>query len=328
MPGFGSNAIFSVCRQNSMGATAPSSWWNIPFASGNIPHSFGELQDDSIQGRPFEPDLVRGIGGFQGDIEFNLFPLPVGHFLRGLFGGYAVSALGSGFLHTFNPATVAWSPECSLPPYAFQLDTGEPSVNSAYLYQDGFINTMDLSLAAAGYARTRFGVMGKSNTLLTKAPGAAINPTGAVPLNWSAASLHLGGTAVQRFANLRFAYDNKIAAQDRIAGSMNHTFFFRDGFQAVRISGTIDVAQADWLDFYNATEKRLVMSILGVTSISSGVNEYFMVDVPRFKYTSYPVGVSGPGIVTVNFEGRAQYHSGSGTGITVTMVNTFPSYAT
>lgn len=328
MPGMGSNAILSICRQNSMGATAPSSWYAIPFANNGLAFTYGELTDDSIQQTPDLPDRAIGIGGFQGNIESNLFPLPVGFFLRGLFGVVSASALGSGFVHTFNPATAAWSPECQLAPYAFQVDPGEPSVNSAYLHTDGFINTGEITITAAGYARASFGVLGKSIGLITKAPGASINQTGAAPLLWSGASISFGGTAVQRFSNVKLAFDNKVAAQDRITGVKQHAFFFRDGFRDFgRFSGTIDLAQTDWLDFYNGTEKRMVISMLGVTSISSGVNELLTIDIPRMIYTAYPLNVSGAGIVTAAVEGRAMYSAASKTVCTITLVNTFASYA-
>jgi hypothetical protein len=201
-------------------------------------------------------------------------------------------------------------------------------VNSAYLHQDGFINTAEFSIAAGGYARSRFGVMGKSIGLLTKAPGAAINPTGAAPLLWSGTSISFAGAAIQRFSNIKLAFDNKIAAQDRITGVKQHAFFFRDGFRDFgRMTGTVDLAQADWLNFFNGTEGKLVINCLGVTSISSGVNEYFKVDIPRMIYTAYPLNISGAGIVTAAVEGRAQYHSGSKTVCTITLCNTFASYA-
>lgn len=328
MPGFGSSAIFSVCRQNSMGASAPSSFYQFPAARFGLPFTFGDLTDDSIRSTPDLPDRVRGIGGFAGDIEHNLFPLVAGFFLRGLFGVASAEAVGSGFLHTFNPATAAWSPECTLPPYAFRLDPGEPSVNSAYQYLDAFVNGAEISLDAAGYMRTRWSILGKSMELLTKAPGDVLNPTGAAPLVWSSASLSIGGAAVERFSNFRLGFDNRVAAQDRIAGAVEHTYFFRDGFRDFgRFSGTIDLAQADWLDFKNATEKRLVLNVQGVTSISSGVNEFIRIDIPRLVYTAYPVRVDGAGIVSVAVEGRAQYSQGSGTACTVTLCNTFPSYS-
>jgi hypothetical protein len=293
-----------------------------------MPFTLATLTDDSIRGNPFEPDRVPGIGGFQGTVEHNLFPLVAGFFLRGMFGGYAVSALGSGFAHTFNPATTAWGVDASIPPYSFQLDSGEPSVNSAFLMQDGYINTGDIQITAAGIVRATWGVMGKTMTLLTKAPGAAIAPAGSFPLTWAVASISINSSTNQRFKDIKISYDNKISAEDRIAGALSHTFFFRNGFQSVQIAGTLDLAQADWLDFYNANEKSLVINLVGVTSISSGVNEFMKIDVPRFEYLAYPVGVSGPGIITAAFQGRAQYLASSNTGITITLCNTFPSYAT
>ena len=57
-----------------------------------------------------------------------------------------------------------------------------------------------------------------------------------------------------RVGNISFGFDNKISPVDRIAGALEHTYFYRDGFREFgKVSGTIDIAQVDWLDFLNAT---------------------------------------------------------------------------
>lgn len=327
MPAFGSNAKFSITKQNSFdGSSAPNSWYKVPFASQDFNFSYDELTDDSIQARYDWSDRVTGIAGTAGTMEANIHPLVTGHFLRGLFGISSSQAVGSGFLHTFNPQTTTFDANVSLPPYALQVDQGEASVTSAYLLSDCFFNTGDISLAAGQYLRGRWGVVGKNATLMTKAPGPDW-PTGVKPFVWSSVSLSFGGAASQKFADITFAFNNNIGMQDRIAGSKTHTFYMRDGFREFgRITGTMDVSMTDWLNVKNETEMRVVLFALGVTSISSGVNEYLQIDIPRFVYTAHPLGVSGPGIVTIGVEGRAMYHSGSGTIATITLQNTLSTY--
>lgn len=326
MPAFGSNAKFAIAYQNSFGDYTVDSWFKVPFASQDFNFAYDELTDDSIYSRYDEPDRVTGIAGVSGSFEANVHPLVVGNFIRGNFAQYSVSALGSGYEHTFNPQTTTFDANVSLPPYSFYVDQGQPLVNSGYQLQDCFINEWELSLAAGQYLRSRFNVVGKQAALITKVT-VPDYPTGIKPFIWSSASISIGGVAIKRFQDFSISFNNNIGMQDRIAGEKTHTFYMRDGFrQFGRMTATIDVDMDTWLAVKDETEYQVIIHVLGVTSISSGVNEYLQVDIPRFVYTSHPLGVSGAGIVTVSIEGRAMYHSGSETIATVTLVNTVPDY--
>lgn len=321
MPGFGANAQFSMNKQNSFG-TAASSWFKIPFASQDFNYTFGELTDDSIQGRFDEPDRVTGIGGLAGNLVGNMDPLVIGHLIRGVFGiNYTVtSATGPVHTWTFNPATTNFDGNGTLPPYSLQIDQGESSINSSYLLQDCFINNWELSLAAGGYLRSTFAVLGPTATLMTKsqAPDYAVVPK---PFVWSSASVSIGGAGVNRFQDFKVSFNNNIGTQDRIAGAKAHTFFFRDGFrQFGRVTATADMLQSDWLKMKNETEQRLFVFIQG-----AGTSESIMIDIPRFVFTAHPLGVSGAGMVTVGLEGRGMYSITSKTICTVSLINTIAS---
>lgn len=326
MPGFGSNAYLAICRQSSAGATAPSSWYNVPFANHGLDWNPEELLDDSISGNPDTPNRVLGYTRAAGPIVANVHPIVLGHFLRGLCGQSSPAALGAAFIHTFNPVSGDFSGVESLPPYAFQVHQGDASVNSAFLYQDSYINTFELSVAAGAYVRGTWGVVGKECTLVTKAVPPAWD-AGINPFKWSQASLQIGGAAVTRYRDFRFIFDNRIVGQDRINNSTAPAYHFRDGFRSfARFSGTADIAQADWLNVKNETALAVDVFIKGAASISSGYNESLRLQVPRLKLTKHPTGVAGPGIVTVTIEGMAEYHSGSATVCTFTLTNTFASY--
>lgn len=320
MPAFGSNAKLFVTLQNSFGTpTDVGSWHTVPFASHDFNFTFGELVDDSIFSRYDEADRVTGISGVEGSITANVHPYAIGPFIRGCFGIYSASGAGP-YTHVFNPQTSAFGAEHSLPPYAFQVDQGESGVTSAYLLGDCFINQWELSLSAGAFLRSTFNIMGKTATLITKTAAPVEWPATIKPLIWSATSISIGGAAVQRYADFTLTFNNNIGMQDRIAGAKEHTFFFRDGFrQFGRFSGTMDVAMTDWLNVKNETEVQLIL-------FSSNSIDTLKVDIPRFVFTSHPLGVSGPGIVTISVEGRAMYSTDSGTIATVTLTNTFADY--
>jgi hypothetical protein len=321
MPGFGSGAVLGVSRQNSYG-TALNSYYKMPFANHDFNYGYSELTDDSITGKPDWSDRTTGIAGVTGNITANFHPLAHGHLMRSCFGWMVSSAVGSGFTHTFNPATQNFDAGNTLPPLTIYVDQGESQVSSAYQLSDCMVNQAELSLAAGQYLRATYSIIGKTAVLMTK-QAIADWPQGIKPLLWSAASIHWGGAAVTRFQDFRLTLSNNIGMQDRIAGAKTHTYFFRDGFREFgKLSATADMAMTDWLAVKNETEGRLAISFLGVTSISSGVNEFFTMDFPRFVWTAHPIGVNGAGVVTVTLEGRAMYSTTSSTIATFTLQNT------
>ena len=203
------------------------------------------------------------------------------------------------------------------------MDQGETGVNSAYQVYDCFVNNLEYSLAAGGYLRGVYTIVGKNAELITKSTSVIDAGVAPRPFLWSSTSIHIGGAGVTRFSDIKFAFNNNLGTQDRIAGVKAHTYFFRDGFrQFGRMTATADLAMADWLNVKNETEARLVVHCVGATGISSGYNEAFTIDIPRFVYTAHPLGVSGAGMVTVALEGRGMYHTPSGTICTVTLINT------
>jgi hypothetical protein len=208
-----------------MGSTTPSSWYSLPFANHGLTWNPDELADDSITGLMDEPNRVLGFTRAGGPIVGNVFPLPLGILLRGLTGAASVSAIGSGFEHYFNPVSGDFGLISTLPPYAIQVDQGESGVNSAYLYKDAFINTLELSAVAGEYVRANWGIIGKDSELVTKAAPATW-PSDNNPLRWSSVSLSIGGAGVVRYRDFRLLFDNRVAGQERIDGTSVPRYFF------------------------------------------------------------------------------------------------------
>lgn len=325
MPAFGSGAKLGLTHQASMGATDPGSWRTVPFASHDLTYDVADLVDDSITGEVDEPDRVTGMSGITGSFQANINPLAVGYYLYGLCGHSSGSAAGQAYKHVFRPSSGNFGDKNTLPPFAFQINAAETGVSSAYLLQDCFFNTGEISITAGGYLRGTWGIVGKSGLLQTiEAP--VDYPTGVKPLKWASASVSIAGAAVQRYHDLKITLNNNIGMQDRLDGTSEHSFFFREGFRQNRFSGTVDLAMADWLKMKNETEGALVVTFGGATSISSGYNEYLEISMPRFVFTKVPINISGTGIVTVAVEGRGMYLATSLCSVQFTLQNTWASY--
>lgn len=326
MPGgYGSNAFVAICRQNSLGATAPTSWYPVPFARAGIRTVIDELQDDSITGYADEPDRTLGYTRVNGPIEGNVDPLALGFLLKGLFGTIASSAVSSGssaFQHVYEPRSGDFMPTATLPPYAFQVYQGETGVSSSFLFLDCFVNQLDLSIAPNQYLRGTWGIVGKDSSLITKAAPPAW-PSAVKKFNWSAVSVSIAGAGVARYRDLRFSFDNRIGMQDRINASRAPASFFRDGFRSFgRFQGTMDIAVSDWLNRKNETEQAVSIYIAGVTSINSGVNEFLKLDYSRGKIIDIDESIAGPGLVTVTVGWKGEFNVSSLTPVRVTLQNT------
>jgi len=111
--------------------------------------------------------------------------------------------------------------------------------------------------------------------------------------------------------------------QDRINASRAPASFFRDGFRMFgRFQGTMDVAQSDWLNMKNETEQNVTAYIAGVTSISSGVNEFLKLEYTRAKVLSVDESIAGPGLITLTVNWKGEFNVNSLTPVRITLQNT------
>ena len=87
--------------------------------------------------------------------------------------------------------------------------------------------------------------------------------------------------------------------------------------QIIRISGTLDfVDVTEEQDFINQTERVLKLSVFKAQSF------YMLIDVPRFIYNTFPVGMSGRARQTIGFDGMARYLASSLAAVGVQLTTT------
>ncbi len=316
---FGQEGYLSISKQNTWG-TSTNSWHYIPIESESMTHNIALLASNVIQQRYDEPSPHQGIQTFDGDISTEINPIDMGHFLKGVFGVSSAVAAQSGYVntHTFTPVQSRFDGNAALTPYTCNVYRG---VDEAFQITDCQFNTMEINVAANGIAKMRVGVIGRVNSLIA-ATTASYHTSGA-EYTWDTASVSISNTAVTDFENITVNLDNKLEGISFLDGTHYHSKVLRNGFREVRVSGTIDLPNLDEYDAFVAqSERQLIMTLTG-TQVRSGYYEYLKVDIPKFRYETFPINISGPNRLSVGFAGRAVYHTGSLTSIKITAQNTF-----
>lgn len=319
--GYGSEGHLGVCKQNSWAVPA-SSWHFIPIVNEGLVTNIEVLAQESILARYDEPPIREGVLTVAGDIAMELNPIDQGHFLRGVLGVYSSSVAQSGYvyLHAFTPKQTRFDANAALPPYTA---TVYRSVDEAFQFTDCQFNTMEINVTAGGIAKMSVGVIGRTSSLMNAAT--ASYHTEAV-YTWDAASISITTSGVGDLEDITISVNNNLEGISFLDTTKRRARILRNGFREVRVNGTVDLPDLDEYDEFRAqSERRLVLTLTG-TEVRSGYKEYIEIDIPKFRYETFPVNISNPNRLSVGFTGRGIYHTGSLTTLKITMQNTLASY--
>ena len=320
--GYGIGGFLGLAKQNSFGTatTAAGSFEYLPIISESISTNIEELLEESIQRRYDEGDSHEGLQSVSGDVVFEPHPLVFGRFLQGVLGQCSSTLVGSVYTHVFEGRHADFDTNCALPPYTFQVhrDNGQ-----SWQMTDVVVNNLSMELAAGGMLRATANVMGRVSSLM-----AAPTPTFAddKPWKWYQGSFSLAGAANSDLENITFNIENGVEGVAFVDTQKVHGKLKRTGYRNLGISGGLDFSvQSEYMKFRASSEQPLALTLTGDTITTSQTN-LVTISAGKFRYTSFPTGLSGPGRVSVSFEGKAKYHSGSASALRVTLVNTHAPY--
>lgn len=319
--GFGTEGFIGVSRQESYSVPTSAYYW-VPFVSEGITDAIETLMEETIRSRYDEPPTIEGLTTVEGDIALEVNPIDSGLIWYGVTGQMSSTALQSGYVyqHVFTPVQSRYDSNLALNPLCFHVYR---SVDEAFEYMDGQINTAEFNLAAGALAKMTCGVMCRTSSL--RAAFTASYHSGEA-YAWHQASLSLDGVAVSDYEEISVSINNALTGITLIDGTKTHARMQRDGFREIRVSGTIDLPNLDEYDEFRAqSERQLIITLTG-NEVRSGYNESFKIDIPNFRYESFPINIGGPSRITVGFAGRGVYNTTSAYSFELTMVNTLESY--
>lgn len=316
--GYGFEGHIGLAKESTFG-TAVAATDYIKALSEGLITNIERFDTVNVHGSFAEPDDSPGVKRAEGDLVFAGHPVSIGYALKSCFVQNSVTVVLSGFLfrNTFVTPTADFAAVCAGQPYTFEIFRG---VTSSHRYAGAVVNQLQLGYAPNQDLRVTASIIAKATSIIAKTtptfPGSP-----AKPFTFDTASVQLAGAATVRMEALNITIDNQLEGVPVLNNSDEVAKILRRGPQMVNISGTLDFADvAEYLDFLNQTERQIKVSTFKANSFG------MVVDIPRMVYTAFPVGIAGRERITVDFEGKGFYHSGSGTAIDIQLTTVKSNY--
>jgi hypothetical protein len=315
---YGMGGALGLTFQQSYGTAYTTGMKFLPFISESMNEEIPPLLQEGITGRYDEGDSFEGEHAVAGDIVYEVGPAMVGYMLKGCLGSSSLDSTTVDsyyYQHIFMPSPADFDDMAATPPMTIEIyrDAG-----SAFQYYDCLINQLTLEYAHGALIRSTASIIGGNFTKAAKQT-ASYEPFS--EFTWNQCSISVAGTAVDEFQDLTVTINNNLEATYTLNATKFPNRIKRSGFRTTEVSGTIlFISQAEADIFRAQTERRVV--------ISTVQGSHFMeLDIPSFRYESFPVNIGGPGQIAIGFSGKAKYNSGSGTALEITTkVTSLESY--
>ena len=320
---YGNDGFLAVTKQQSWGVPA-SNYYYIPIISEGLSHNKELITQESILARYDEAAPLQGMESADGPINMEMNPLDAGPFLLAACGSVAVTEPLSGtvFLHTFKLTQERFDANGALTPYTIEAYRG---VEQSFQFTDGQVNTLEIVIATNSIVKINVGMICRTTSLQT-ATTASYHGAEADAFTWDQASLSMAGAAIDDFENITISMNNALAGISLLDGTKRRGRIQRDGYREIRVSGSIDVPNLDEYDQFVAQNERALIITISGSEISSGYPQFFKIDIPKFRYETYPINIGGPGRISVGFTGRAVYHTGSASAMEMSLQNSLSAY--
>lgn len=325
---FGIKAIIGLAAQNSYG-TAPSvsSYMFLPILSESLDPDLPPLYPNDMTGVIEEAhEVEQGASRIGGDVVLNAGPITLGQLLKAAIGDPTTTIQGSSQQHVFVPRSGDFDIFAGQRPFAiFKSWSG---VNTAEIYANMALNTLELSVAAGELLKLKGGFVG--GTPSDAAPQVPTFPAGR-RIPWDVASVQVGsGTGMAAHPEIKsmtITIDNAIEAQHTLGGSLFPTRLARTGFRKLKIAGTMIFDSRLEFDAFQAqTERIFIATFVSKDIIMTNTRNILRLDAPSMRYTEFKKPTGGPGRVEVQFNADAVYNAGSGHAFKATLANTYTAY--
>jgi len=321
--GYGFAGFIGIARETNWGSgISVASGGYIEALNENLALSIDRFDYKNIIGTLAAPDDMAGVNRVAGDIAFAAHPVTLGYFLLSAFNQDTVTTVASGFLwtHSFKQPTdsgSAFSTTAPSVPYSIEVFR---DVGTSVQYAGCLISALALNFAPNQAVQATASLIGRSQSIIAKTTPTFPNSP-SKPFASDTVSLQLGGSATIKIEALNISIENQYEGIPALNNSTYIAMIRRTGHQMVNVTGTLDFTNHSEFDFFiNQTETTLKVSATVAQSYQ------LTIDIPRFVYTAFPLGIRGKERVMVDFTGKGFYHSGSGTGIEIKLTTTRSFY--
>ena len=327
-------ALFSIWAESALASRAQGhlgffglgkeTTWGTPVAvtdyvellSENISTGIDRFPTRNIFGGFYDPDDYAGARRTAGSITHAGHPVSIGHLLKAAFNNVSQTVLLSGYLWNLNFTGVKSEFADGVPRQPYTLEVNRNISSGSHRYAGALINRLTMALAPNQDLRVTAEWLTKTRSMV-----AATTPTfpgsSTDPFTFDTASVQIAGAANARLEAFQMVIDNQL---DGILALNNTNEIARirtQGPQLIKISGTLDFADnAEERDFIDQTERAMIITLTRAQSFA------LLLEVPRFVYDTFPVGIPGRGRLTTGFTGTARYLASSLAAVRVQLTST------
>jgi len=296
----------------------------LPFVSESLNLAIEQLISAAQKGIIDEPASYSGLKTISGDIVLEIDPVSIGHLLRSALDAPTSGLYDSGplaYKHEFEPRQDDFSTICPVCPYTLEVYR---DIGDAFQYAGAVVNNLNLSFGTGEkILKATAGIIAKSYLGITKtAPSFATEN----PFTWDQAIIKIATVQNNDLESFNFSLDNHLVGIPTLNNTALISRIYRDASRTVEIGMTVDfVDQTQYGIFEDQTEQAFEITLEG-EEIETGHNYSLVIDIPKLRYTAYPINMSGAGRITSAVTGKAKYDSVSGYAIKISLINKETTY--
>lgn len=294
---------------------AADSYERLLFLTESMTKEIEQVMESEVTGIPDEPKQYAGLDANRGEITALVYPDSIGHLLRAAFGPPTTTGPDANgqYTHVFIPMQNKYLDDCDVPPYSLHIHRG---LQRAFRYTGCVIDKLEF----------RFGTEQKllrvTASVLAREAAFAYCLAPAIsakqPFKWHQAAVKLNGAAYEVLSDVNFSIANSLRGVEAL-GDDKITAVRRDGFRVCEAGFTIAVPSIDdYLWFRNQAAKSLTVEF------TAGLDK-LKFEVLVMRVTSFPLGITSVGRVTVAVSAKGKYHPEAGI-MRVTLTNDKATY--
>ena len=224
--------------------------------------------------------------------------------------------------HVFTPRQATdFHADCPINPYTLEVyrDQGD-----AFQFLGAIVNTLALNFSTTDkILKATCGIIAKNLGDVSKT---ALSLETTNPFVWEQSVIKIAGGVNNDIESFGINYDNLCVGKYALNNTAILRKIIRSGFRTIPINFTIDfVDRTEYDKFKAGTEQALQVKFVGA-ECESGYYYTLQIDIPKFRYLTYPINIDGPGPIVCGVTGKAKYDASLGYPLKFTVINLEPSY--
>jgi len=319
----GARGHLGLGKETTWGTEAAANRY-LPIISESITTDIEQIISGAQRGIIDEPASYSGLKTHVGDIVLEVHPVSIGDILRSALDEPTSAVYDSGLLayqHEFVPRQDDFATDCPVCPYTIEVyrDNG-----NAFQYKGAVVNTLNFSFGVdEKILKATAGIIAKEQGSITKTSPSFETEN---PFTWDQATIKIATVANSDLESFTINLDNHLVGVPTLNATSVISRIYRDAARTVDISAVFDFTDQTQFDkFISGTEQAFEITFEGA-EIETGHNYTLKIEMPKVRYTAFPINIGGPGRITCSVSGKAKYSIADGYAIKITLINEETSY--